>query len=94
MTLLNICATHCSFQAHTTVEDSLVLFAIICQNEILELHFHLDPLLVGERWPDVMRLRDGGLVRFQDHFGAVIVDVEGSQDQDKSREGLKIRVGQ
>lgn len=69
---------------------SLVLFAVICQNEIFELHLHLDPFFVGERGPDVMRLGDGGLVRLQDHLGAVIVDVQRSEDQDESGEGLEM----
>lgn len=67
----------------------LVLFAVICQNEIFELHFHLDPLLVSERGPDVMGLCDSCLVRFQDHLGTVIVDVERSEDQDESGESLE-----
>lgn len=66
----------------------LVLFAIICQNEIFELHFHLDPLLVSERGPDMMGFSDCCLVRFQDHLGTVIVNVERSEDQDESGEGL------
>lgn len=36
-----------------------------------------------------MGLSDGCLVRLQDHLGAVIVDVERSEDQDESGEGLK-----
>lgn len=54
------------------------------------MHFHLDPLLVSECGPDVMGLSDGRLVRFQDHLGAVIVDVERSEDQDESGEGLEM----
>lgn len=37
-----------------------------------------------------MGLSDGCLVRFQDHLGAVIVDMERSEDQDKPGEGLEI----
>lgn len=37
-----------------------------------------------------MRLGDGRLVRFQDHLGAVIVDMERSEDQDESGEGLEM----
>jgi len=68
---------------------SLVLLAVIGQDEVFELHLHLDPLLVGERGPDVMRLGDRGLVGFQDHFGAVVVDVERPEDQDETGEGLE-----
>lgn len=69
---------------------SLVLFAIICQDEIFELNLHLDPLLVSERGPNMMWLCDGCLVRFQDHLGTVIVDVQSSEDQDQPREGLEV----
>lgn len=68
----------------------LVLFAIISQNEILELNLHLDPLLVSESGPNVMGLSDCCLVGFQDHFGAVIIYVERSEDQNKSGEGLEM----
>lgn len=55
------------------------------------MHFHLDPLLISERGPNVMGLGDSRFVRFKDHLGTVIVDVERSEDQDKSREGLRSR---
>lgn len=54
------------------------------------MHLHLDPLLVCECGPDVMGLSDGCLVRFQYHLGAVIVDMERSEDQDKPGEGLEM----
>lgn len=38
-----------------------------------------------------MGLGDSCFVRFKDHLGTVIVDVERSEDQDKSREGLRSR---
>lgn len=71
------------------VQYVLVLFAVVSKNEIFELDLHLDPLLIGERRPDVMGLGDGGLVRFQDHLGSVIVDMERSEDQNESGEGLE-----
>lgn len=37
-----------------------------------------------------MWLSDGCLVRFQDHLGAVVVDMERSEDQDESGEGLEM----
>lgn len=37
-----------------------------------------------------MGLGDSCLVGFQDHLGAVIVDMEGSEDEDQSGEGLKM----
>lgn len=66
----------------------LVLFTIVSQDEIFELHLHLDPLLIGQSGPDMMRLSDGGFVRLQDHLCTVIVHMKGSQDQDQTREGL------
>lgn len=68
----------------------LVLLAVVRQNEIFELHFHLDPLLISQRGPDVMGLGDGRFVRLQDDLGPVVVDMERSEDQDESREGLDI----
>lgn len=66
------------------VDDLLVLFTVVCQNEIFKLHFDLDPFLIGERGPDVMGLGDGCLVGFQDHLCTIIVHMKGSEDQDKS----------
>lgn len=37
-----------------------------------------------------MGLSDGCLVGLQNHLGAVIVDMEGSEDEDQSGEGLKM----
>ena len=69
--------------------NSLVLLAVVGQDQIFELHLHLDPFLIGEGGPDVVGLCDGGLVWFQDHLGPVIVDMECPQDQDETREGLE-----
>lgn len=62
----------------------LVLFTVVCQDEIFELYFDLDPFLIGECGPDVMGLSDCRLVRFQDHLCTIIVHMKGSKDQDKS----------
>ena len=70
------------------LDRSLVLLSVVSQDQVFELHLHLDPFLVREGWPDVMGLRDGRLVWFQDHLGPVVVDVERPQDQDETREGL------
>lgn len=67
----------------------LVLFTVVRQNEIFQLHLHLDPLLISQSWPDVVWLSDGGFVRFQDHLRTVIVYMEGSQNQDQTGEGLQ-----
>ena len=46
-----------------------------------------NPLLVGQRRPDVVRLRNNGLVRSQDDLRAVLRDVQGAQHEDESRKG-------
>ena len=61
---------------------SLVLLAVVGEDEVFELHLHLHPLLVGQRGPDVVRLGDRCLVGFQDDLGAVVVHVQRAQDQD------------
>ena len=68
---------------------SLVLLAIVGQDEILESHLHLDPLFISQCGPDVVRLGVGCLVWLQDHLGAVVVHVQRPQDQDQTREGLE-----
>ena len=65
---------------------SLVLLAIVGKDQILELDLNLDPFLVGQGRPDVMRLRDGRLVRLEDHLSPVVVDVHRAQDQNKPTE--------
>jgi len=44
------------------------------------------PLLVGQSGPDVVRLSDDTLVRGQDNLGALRVQVQSSQDQNKPTE--------
>lgn len=72
----------------------LVLFSIISQDEVFERHFHLDPLLIRECGPNVMGLGDSGFIRFQDHLSSVVVDMESSEDQDETGEGLKVQNAQ
>jgi len=60
---------------------------VVRENEVLERDFDLDPLIVGERWPDVMRLRHGRGRRLEDHLGALAVHVKGAKDQNQTREG-------
>ena len=43
----------------------------------------LDPFVIRESGPDVVWLRDGGLVRLQDDLCPVVVHVQRSQDQDQ-----------
>lgn len=68
---------------------SLVFLAIVSQDKVLELHLHLDPLLVRQSGPDVVWLCDRGLVWLQDHLRAVVVHMQGTQDQDEAGEGLR-----
>ena len=65
----------------------VVLFAVVGQDEILQGHLDLDPLVVREAGPDVVRLGDGRLVRLQDDLGPVVVDVQRAQDEDETGEG-------
>ena len=80
-------------QHNNHIKLSLVLLAIVCQDEVLEGHLYTYPLLVSEGGPDVMGLRDGGFVRLQDDLGTVCVYVEGSQNQNQTRECLRACMG-
>mmetsp|Transcript_51851 Transcript_51851/g.121766 ORF Transcript_51851/g.121766 Transcript_51851/m.121766 type:complete len:1251 (+) Transcript_51851:175-3927(+) len=71
----------------------VVLLSVVGQDEVLERHLHAAPLVVRERRPDVVGLRDGRLVRLEDHLGAVVVDVERAEDEDEAREGRVARDG-
>ena len=76
------------FSASVT-RHSLVLLAVVSEDQVLELDLNLDPLLVRERRPDVMRLRHCRLVRLQDDLRPVVVDVQCSQYEDETRERLR-----
>ena len=47
---------------------SLVLLSIVSQNEVFESHLHSNPLLIHQRGPNMVRLRNGGLVWLEDHL--------------------------
>ena len=64
----------------------VVLLSVVVQDQITQLHFNLNPVVIGERGPDVVLLRDDGLVGAQEQLGLVLVDVQSSQDQDQTRE--------
>lgn len=68
---------------------SLVLLAIVCQDEVLESNLHLYPFLVREGRPYVMGLCDGCLVWFQDHLGPVVVHMECPEDENETGERLQ-----
>eukprot|EP00958_Prasinococcus_capsulatus_P015981 scaffold1754_cov355-Prasinococcus_capsulatus_cf.AAC.3 len=67
-----------------------VLLGVVAKDEILECYFHLDPLLVRQVGPNMVRLCDDRLVRLQQHLALVVVYVQSAQDQYQPREG---RVG-
>mmetsp|Transcript_100146 Transcript_100146/g.251031 ORF Transcript_100146/g.251031 Transcript_100146/m.251031 type:complete len:442 (+) Transcript_100146:99-1424(+) len=64
----------------------VVLLAIVGEDQVLELHLHMDPLIVREAGPHVMRLRHRRLVGLQDDLGAVWVHVQRTQDEDHAAE--------
>lgn len=64
----------------------LVFLAIVSQDQVLKLHFNLHPLLIRQGRPDMMGFGNRRLVRLQDDLGSVVVNMKGSQDQDKPGE--------
>ena len=68
----------------------LVFLAVIGENEVLELDFDADPLLVRERGPDVVCLCHRRLLGLQQQLGLVHVHVHGAQHEHEAAEG---RVG-
>ncbi len=75
--------------SHNIMFNVLVLLAVVGEDEVLELHLDLHPLLVRQRRPDVVHLGDRRLVRLQDDLRAVVVHVQRAQDQDQPRKRLK-----
>lgn len=63
----------------------LILFAVVSENEILQLILHFDPLLRGECGPDVMWLSDGGFVRLQSYLRLIVVHMKSAEDEDQAR---------
>mmetsp|Transcript_98960 Transcript_98960/g.262867 ORF Transcript_98960/g.262867 Transcript_98960/m.262867 type:complete len:658 (-) Transcript_98960:4864-6837(-) len=93
--LLPLDRWRCDLHAQNDVADlalrqrchvDVVLLAVVRQDQVLQLHLHVDPLVVCEAWPDVVRLRHGRLVRLQDHLGAVRIHMQCAQDQDHAAE--------
>ena len=64
-----------------------MLLAVVCQDDVLQLHLDHVPLLVLEGGPEVVWLGDGVLVGLEDDLGPVGVDEEGPQDEDEPGEG-------
>mmetsp|Transcript_8139 Transcript_8139/g.19407 ORF Transcript_8139/g.19407 Transcript_8139/m.19407 type:complete len:378 (-) Transcript_8139:6017-7150(-) len=65
----------------------IVLLSVVCQDQVLELHLNVDPLVVGETRPHVVWLGDCRLVGLQDDLCAIRIHVQRPQDQDHSTEG-------
>mmetsp|Transcript_13958 Transcript_13958/g.40458 ORF Transcript_13958/g.40458 Transcript_13958/m.40458 type:complete len:470 (-) Transcript_13958:5660-7069(-) len=64
----------------------VVLLCVVSKDQVLQRNLDLDPLLVREARPHVVRLRDNRLVRPQDHARLLWVDVQRAQDEDDARE--------
>mmetsp|Transcript_63487 Transcript_63487/g.174936 ORF Transcript_63487/g.174936 Transcript_63487/m.174936 type:complete len:276 (-) Transcript_63487:4603-5430(-) len=71
----------------------VVLLSVVGEDQVLERNLHLDPLFVGQRWPDVVRLGHHRLIRPQDHLGAILRHVERAKDEDEARKGRVARDG-
>ena len=61
----------------------VVLLSVISEDQILEGHLNLDPLLVIEGRPDVMGLCDCSLVRLEQDLCSVVVHVQCSKYQNE-----------
>ena len=59
-----------------TSDIDVVFLRVVCQDKIFELHFDVDPLLIGESWPDMMWLRYHTLVGRKDNLRPLRVQVE------------------
>jgi hypothetical protein len=64
----------------------VILLPVVREDQVLERDFDFDPLLVRQRWPNVMRFRNDAGIGAQDHLYFVHIYVQASQDQDQSRE--------
>jgi hypothetical protein len=71
------CKTH---EYHISVEYALTYG----KNQFLHSDLDLDPLLVRQRRPDEVRLSDCVLIRVKDDLGLLIVDVQTTQEEDKT----------
>ena len=73
-------------QINEVTEVSLVLLAVVSKDQILQLDLNLDPLLICQCRPDMMRLRNGRLVWLEYHLRPIVVDVHCTQDQNEPTE--------
>mmetsp|Transcript_15391 Transcript_15391/g.46046 ORF Transcript_15391/g.46046 Transcript_15391/m.46046 type:complete len:443 (-) Transcript_15391:2814-4142(-) len=70
-----------------------VALTIVGQNQILQSHLDLDPLLVRESRPDVIGLCNSGRVGFQEDTRTLLIDVQRTQNQNQTRECSERRDG-
>ena len=56
----------------------VVFLAIIGQNKVFQRDLDLDPFIIRQAGPNMMRFRNGRLVRFQNDLGTIVVHVERS----------------
>lgn len=75
------------FELRECCDVNVVLFRVVGKNEILEFVFDFHPFVIGKSRPNMIRLRDDLLVRFQDHTRFVDVHVKRAQNEDQTREG-------
>jgi len=64
-----------------------VSLGVIGKDEVAKSDFDSHPFFVFESWPNVMRSSDRRLVGTEDDLGLFIVDVNGTEEEDETREG-------
>uniref|UniRef100_A0A7E4V8F6 FHA_2 domain-containing protein n=1 Tax=Panagrellus redivivus TaxID=6233 RepID=A0A7E4V8F6_PANRE len=52
----------------------------VVEKHVLQAKFNLDSLFFGKRWPNVMRLGDGGTIRLQGELRLAEIDVHVRKD--------------
>lgn len=68
---------------------NIILLGIIVDDQILHLNFSLDPFLISQAGPDMVRLGDNSFVRFHDTLSLLYIHVQCSHDEHESRESSK-----
>lgn len=64
-----------------------VALGVVAEDQVAKGDLDSHPLVVLERRPDVVRRRDGVLVGPEDDLGLLVVDVDGSEEEDEAGEG-------
>jgi hypothetical protein len=65
----------------------VVFLGVVIDHQVLHLHLHLNPLLIGQSGPNVVRLSDDGLVWLHYRLRLLDADVQGPHDEHQSRKG-------